>query len=144
MGDQQAPPVLEWRVHLLTEVPWRGVVVILVLASVLLWVQQVAGMWMTIFAGLVLLMSLREFLLPTTYTLEGQRLTLTEAFGRRELDLSAFRRLEQRERRVNLFTTTTPGIRDRVRAVQLVLPRTNTDQILNRLQQAVHEREAET
>jgi len=84
--------LLSWRVHPALERPGLTLLVSLVILGVSL----VAGLWMesaywSVFALIVLFLSLESYFLPTRYTLGAQGLQVRKPFSRVERPWSAFR-----------------------------------------------------
>ena len=121
--DASADQEISWRIWLLVEHPWKGLLATAVSLFTIWFTVNLSGSaWLGGFAAFVLLASLSHFFLPTRYSLDAEAARVSNLLYWRRRPWTEFRGFARSGSRMKLLTLP-PGSRlDNYRGMLLMLP----------------------
>jgi hypothetical protein len=123
--------MISWKVHRAKETPKKTLLVIIVLFIFLVYVAIFFGPPWVILAAVILFASLNAYFLPTTYTLNDTAIIIDKKLFKNKLEWSRFRKYYITTTGIVLSPFTKRSFLDNFRGVHLLMPKENTEEILN-------------
>ena len=134
MNQDEQPGIdtIEWRVFLFARNPGRGAMAVAVLMVTLAFVHSAAGSaWLTGLATFILLASLSNFFLPTSYRMDATHVQLNNPVFRRRRAWTEFRGVSHDGLRLKLRTISRPSRLDNYRGMLVQMDPERAQEILD-------------
>lgn len=123
--------MISWQVHRAKEYPKKTLSVSILLGVFLILLIIFYGLPWAIFASLILFASLNAYFLPTKYTLTDTEIIIDKKLFKYKLEWSRFRKYYITTTGIVLSPFKQKTFLDNFRGIHLLLPKENTEAIIN-------------
>jgi hypothetical protein len=123
--------MLSWQVHRAKEHPKKTLFVSIILGVFVISITVLYGLPWTVLTLIVLFASLNAYFLPTTYTITDTEIIIDKKMFKNKLTWSRFRKYYITTTGVVLSPFTKRNFLDNFRGVHLLLPKENSEAIIN-------------
>jgi len=122
---------ITWQVHRAKEHPKKTLYVSIILGVFVISITVLYGLPWTILSLMVLFASLNAYFIPTTYTITDSEIIVDKKLFKNKLEWSRFRKYYITTTGIVLSPFTKRNFLDNFRGVHLLLPKENSEEIIN-------------